>query len=365
MAGAAFGRWRQATLAVIGAGALGSHFAVLAVRRGARVLVIDPDIVSASNLATQAFTRAMLGHAKVDAVVAACDAIAPGRARGVRADVRHVGAGVLAGCTLLVDCTDDGGLTLFLTELSNGLRRPLLRLAVDGSGEREVARAFVSHGTDGHACQVCPLSASDLARAPARTPCPGSAPTRRPTLAGPVAHALVGVGLLQAQRVVTGRGREHAWDRELVLDLDAPALHALTITRSAACLSGHARWDVIALPETVHALTLRALFAHGQAHLGTAVTLHAHNGALALTTVCRCGERARPGLLSAPPPLCADCGERARRQPAVTLSALNHAQAQALAIAEVPLAELGFPRGAAIGAMAPHGRTVHFITAGT
>ena len=54
-----------------------------------------------------------------------------------------------------VDCTDDPALAHPLALLSNGLSLPLVRLAVDGSGQRELGRVSVSHGGGGHACQLC------------------------------------------------------------------------------------------------------------------------------------------------------------------------------------------------------------------
>lgn len=362
LAGDAFARWRAARAAIVGAGAVGAMLGEHLVRRGLAVLLIDPDLVSAPNLGTQPYSTAALGRPKVDALVDTCAAIEPGRAAGIRADVRGVGAGVLAACDLLIDCSDDAALAMPLTLLANGLRRPLLRLAVDGSGERELCRALVSHGGADHACQLCPLSPSDLLRATARTPCPGAERERPPTLAGAAVPAAVALGILQAQRLLSHRDIESALDHELVLDLGAAALHALHLQRSPRCLSAHARWQIVDLPRTVDALTLRELFDVAERHLQGDVSLIPENGPLSLSTLCACGARALcVGALHAPPPACAQCGAGSVRRPEAALAGVSRAQAAELEILDIALAGLGLPDGAAVAARARHGSRVHFV----
>ena len=191
LSGTAMERWQASRVAVIGAGNIGSRFAPEIVRSGASVVVIDPEIGCVENLGTQAVIS---GLPKAQAVQQACDEILPGRAQAWLADVRHVGPGQLAAMDLLVDATDDPDLTWPLTMLSNGLDRPLMRLAVDGSGEREMGRVAVSHGGGDHACAACSYAVDDISGPRRRQPCLGDAALERPdtVASGAIGMAIAG-----------------------------------------------------------------------------------------------------------------------------------------------------------------------------
>ena len=125
--------WPAAVIGIIGSGLLGYRVAIEAVCSGARrVIIWDYDIGQESNLGNQ-FCQP--GVPKVFSTVQACDRIRPSVAAGSCCDVRHAGLSQLRECDVLVDCSDDPGLAWTLTEISNGLRIPLVRCAVDGSGQ--------------------------------------------------------------------------------------------------------------------------------------------------------------------------------------------------------------------------------------
>jgi len=362
LAGGAFARWREGRVAVVGAGVLGARFALEAVRRGARVLAIDPDRVETANLGTLPLPAAAVGQPKAAAVVAACEAIEPARARALLADVRAVGGAVLGAADLLVDASDDPALTQPLTELANGLALPLLRLAVDGSGARDMGRVQVSFGGGGHACALCPLTLHDLGAAP-RTPCPGGARAAAPTLAGAAALAVVAAGLLQAQRLLGGNGRERTFDREWIVDLEGAAIHELELERRPDCPSGHVRYDLLPMPSGADETTPRDLFARARGLLGDRVALVPGNGPFGLARACGCGE---PSLALStpwsPPPPCPACGEARPWQPASALPGLNLPQAESLRVLDQPLSGLGLPDGAIVAAVAGD-HAVHFALA--
>ncbi|HEY4761534.1 MAG TPA: ThiF family adenylyltransferase, partial [Thermoguttaceae bacterium] len=143
--GEAFERWTSSAVGVFGAGVLGSRLAIELVRSGINCCVVfDFDKVSEENLGNQAFTTQ--GVLKADALRDACDAIRPGIAESRPIDLCHVGVGELSKLDAIVDATDDPKLESIITELSNGLQIPMLRIAVDGSGEKELGRVQVSHG---------------------------------------------------------------------------------------------------------------------------------------------------------------------------------------------------------------------------
>lgn len=351
-ASTSFGAWRKVRVTVIGGGALGSRLAAEIVRSGARVLVIDPDVIEVANIGTQGHDAASVGRTKVDAIVAACDAIECDRAAGLVCDVRAVGCGILAMTDLLVDCTDDPALAHPLALLSNGLSLPLVRLAVDGSGQRELGRVSVSHGGGGHACQLCTYTPADLA-AGVTTPCPAGAAPRGPTLASAgTALTVVGLGLLTIQRLLAGSDAASVLDRELHVDLDGMGVHALQLARAERCLSGHEAFDAVSLPATVHDLSLRGLLQRGRDALGVnAITLTFQNAPFSLEARCGCGERKlQTRCVWAPPLTCPACGGAMRWRRDVALASIDAEQACVLRVLDEPLAALGVPDGALVTA---------------
>ncbi len=206
-------------------------------------------------------SSAQPGSWKVEAAVAACDAIRPGVARGFAHDIRHAGIQRWLHCDVMLDCTDDPALAWPLTESSNGTAVPLLRCAVDGSGHLELGRVLCSHGGAAHACQLCSYSLNDLRATLPRTACPGQARERPPTLAGgAIASAIAGLGILQAQRLVSGNDVERVLGRELILDLSNHRLLEIELTRCERCLSGHRRWEELIEVQPTNHRDLAAIF---------------------------------------------------------------------------------------------------------
>ncbi len=388
-AGWAHDRWRQATLAIIGVGVLGSLFAREASRSGAKTELYDFDVGEDQNLGNQPVE---VGEPKAETVARLCNAIAPGSARAHVVDIRHVGAGSFEHIALIVDCTDDATLALPLTQLSNGWGMPLLRLAVDGSGRLELGRVLVSHAGQGHACQLCASSWKDVHDPGARTPCLGAHRERAPTNAGaPLAMSVTGLGLLYAQRLVGGHGSDRTLNREVIVDLDGPGILPMELRRNEACLSGHDRFDPTHLDRAASDTTVKELFGLARVALENkavrdkAVTDEAVTDDEALTdservresrnaqqvqevslafrghpvllgVVCPgCGlELVRPGTLWRPAPECPRCSEVMERRRDAALDHLNQAQARALGLADTSCEALGLPsRGALVTARAP------------
>ena len=353
--------WLEAQVFVNGAGILGGRVAVEAARSGARVIVCDKDVGAEVNLGTQ--SSVVPGVAKARSVAAACNALAPGSARAICADVRNVGVGTLRSCAVLMDCSDDAGLAWPLTELSNGLDRPLLRLALDGSGRTEVGRVLTSAGGAGRACQLCPCSPADLARKAPSTPCPGSAASEpAPTLAGgALGMAIAGIALLQAQRLVTRNDLEQVLDRELVLDLTNFQLLATRLRRANSCLSRHESWgELVPSGVTTNSVTLAELFDLCAGQLGaTDVALEPYGHPLALEVHCECGaRRVAVGSLWSAGPSCGRCGRRMDWMRGVQWPRINRAQARELGILADTPASLGLPADGALLVARALGRPV-------
>lgn len=361
-----FARWECARLAIIGVGVLGSRLAPEIVRSGASVWVCDFEPVEPHNLATQALRP---GMTKVDAILCACDEVRAGAATGVSADIRHVGVGVLRGFDLLIDCTDDARLAYPLTEIANGLQKPLLRAAVDGSGRWELGRVLCSDLRDGGACQLCPRSWSDLAAGHSRTPCPGSAPDARlATRAGnAIAGVVAGLALLQAQRLITGNDLELVRDREVIVDLSHLQMMGAVVRRSEACVSGHAAWELIDVPAS-RCARLEDVFAVAQEFAGhDGVRLAPFGHPLCLEAGCECGRTHRAvGTIWAEAPRCEACGVAMSWRTATEVSAFGRDEARELGILDRSLAELGLPKAGAMFVVRSAGRpAVRLVLNGT
>ncbi len=346
--GGGMGAWQRATCGIIGCGVIGSRLAVELVRSGAGVWLCDFDKASEHNTGTQAVEP---GRLKVHSVIEACNAVRCGAARGRSCDIRHVGVGVLRQCDVLIDCTDDARLAFGLTETSNGLGVPLIRVAVDGSGQWEFGRVLCSDPRGGGACQMCGHSFEDLFRTPLPTPCPGaSMADRPPTLAGgAIASAITGVATLQIQRLLTGNDVEQVRNREVIVDLTNMTLMNARLPRSEQCISGHQTWNLVEVPST-RLQTLGDLFGEASTQLGTHhIAIEPHNHPLCIEAACNCGATTlRAGTVWSTPPRCSRCDSTMSWRTETQQPAFNHEFISRLQIQDRPLDELGF---AARGAM--------------
>lgn len=355
-------RWRQATLVVVGSGLLGGQFTREAARSGARVDLYDFDVGEAHNRGNQEVDE---GLPKAETAARRANEGAPGSVRPFVVDVRHVGVGCFEHVAAIVDCSDDPALALPLTEVSNGWAVPLIRIAVDGSGRREMGRVLVSDGGRGHACQLCASSWTDVFDPGPRLGCEGAGADRAPTRAGSaLGMSVAGLGLLCTQRVVLGHGAGPWSDREIILDLDAPQILPMRLERSESCLSGHRRWDPVRLCRRAAETTLRDLMSIARDALATrgasapaagdvSVGFRGHPLLLALRCpTCR-NAAVRVGTLWRAA-RCSRCGGRMRYRRDPALDEVNLAQAEALGVADETLAALGVPvRGALAHARAP------------
>lgn len=337
-------RWFKASLVIIGAGVLGWRVALEAVRSGVgRIWVYDFGV---GRIEHQANQLARPGVRKVDAVVAACAELRPGVAHGFHHDIRHAGMQRWLQSDVVLDCTDDPGLAWPLTESSNGVSVPLLRCAVDGSGQFEIGRVLCSDGGGASACQLCSYSVSDLHRALPRTPCLDHTPERAPTLAGgPIASAIAALGVLQAQRLVTGNDVDHVLDRELILDFSNHRLLEIQLNRCPQCLSGHRRWGDLTSLDCAHHATLAAVFQRAEHDLQSSeVKLSAYQHPLNTQACCECGSLRRVvGSDWATPPECDHCGRSMTWLRAAQMGCFSRDTADRLAFLHTSFEQLGLP----------------------
>ncbi len=359
-------RWREGVLGIVGAGLIGGRLAREAVLSGiGQVRIWDPDKTEPTNRTTQ---YGQVGVPKVDNVRADCDRIRLGHVLSFQTTIQHASIETLAQCDVLIDCSDDPRLVWTLTELSNGLGVPLLRAAVDGSGQMELGRVSSSGTLPDAACQLCSFSLDDLLKHRTRKACPGPWATQlAPTQAGgAIGGAIASIALLQAQRLVTGNDTLLVPNTEVLLDLTNMRLIHLKLERSVECLSGHRRWTLTRLNAPVEQTSVSELMAIIERDVGTpdlAISFYQHP--LSLQAFCSCGATLdAPGTPWAEPPVCGACGTAMEWLQETELGSLSAARAAELNILHVGLDRLGIPAGAMVVVCMPNRPDRRFVLSG-
>ena len=132
--GAGQEKLRRATVAVIGAGGIGSPaIQYLAAAGLGRLIVIDDDRVELSNLQRQTlFGGDDIGAAKVDAAVRAVARLNPGVAIAAHRERIHAGnaCDLITGADVVLDGTDNFATRLAVADAALALRIPLVSAAV-------------------------------------------------------------------------------------------------------------------------------------------------------------------------------------------------------------------------------------------
>lgn len=167
------------TVAIVGAGGTGSAVAEQLVRLGVRrLLLVDPDVMSASNT-TRVYgsTPADVGRPKVEVLAEHLQRIAPDLdCRTIQSTVSmEPVARELVACDLVFGCTDDNAGRLVLSRLASFMLVPVIDVGVllssDPDGRLTGIDGRVTVLSPSSACLVC-RGRIDLARAAAelRTP---------------------------------------------------------------------------------------------------------------------------------------------------------------------------------------------------
>lgn len=337
--------WADANVFVIGSGNTGWRTTTeLLISGVGSVTACDPGHTKPEVQGTQ---YGVVGARKVDSLAEWASVAAPGRLHPLCCDFRQLGIGQLVTADLLIDCTDDPSLAVPTTRISNGLGIPLLRPAIDGSGQSEMGRIVCSHGGGGNACQLCTWEPSELFRHSPRTPCqPQASELRAPTLAGgAIGATIAGMTVLQAQRLVTGNDADQVLNRDWIIDLTGAQLLNLQRQRSDDCLSGHLRWNLQSLPMLAAETTWRQLLTATRELLSsTEIDIEPFGHALCIEAVCGCGARsAAVGTRWATAPDCHRCGSVTQWVRENCRQRLTASDLDQLGLMETPLATTGIP----------------------
>lgn len=224
--GAGQERLRRATVAVIGAGGIGSPaIQYLAAAGVGRLIVIDDDRVELSNLQRQTlFGAADIGAAKVEAAARAVDRLNSGvtiEARRERIDAGNA-RDLIAGADVVLDGTDNFATRLAVADAALALRIPLVSAAVGQfEGQLGVFRGWEADKP----CYRCFVGAD-----PDRpeTSCAEAG------VMGAMTGVLGSLAALEAMRSVVGFGEDSA-GRLLLVDALAFRFRTIALPKDPGC----------------------------------------------------------------------------------------------------------------------------------
>lgn len=217
---------QEATVAVIGAGGIGSPvLQYLAAAGIGSIRLVDDDRVDLSNLQRQTIFRTSdIGLFKVDAAISAAAAIS-GDINFIiykeRLTAQNV-VGFLEKSTVVIDGSDNFETRLAVADAAQQLRIPLVSAAVDQfEGQLAVYRGWEADAP----CYRC-LVGEDPAR-------PDMSCADRGVL-GPLTGVLGSLAALEAIRAITGFGDDPA-GKLLIVDALAFRFRTVTLPKDPAC----------------------------------------------------------------------------------------------------------------------------------
>lgn len=206
--GAAQERLKQASVIVVGTGALGSPAATYLVAAGVgRLGIVDSDDVELSNLARQPLhSTTDVGLAKVETAAVKLRALNPEvivEPYPARLEATNAEA-IAAGADLVVDCSDSFETRYVVNDACIAQRVPLVEAGVLG-----FSGLLVSIDPGRSACYRCAFPVE---------PPPGSVPScREAGVLGALAGAVGALQALEAIKIITGVG-EPLYDRLLQVE---------------------------------------------------------------------------------------------------------------------------------------------------
>jgi molybdopterin/thiamine biosynthesis adenylyltransferase len=325
---------RQKTAAVLGAGNIGGQLAQHLVLMGISVVLVDRDVVAATNLGTQGFTEDQVGRPKAAARAEWLAPLNPTcRIEPIHADIRRIGLGALRDTAVLFSCLDNRAGRVLTTEIAVRLGVPWVDGALDGSGRTFLGRvACYDPRIPGSACYVCPHDATSLQTISRETGQPAGCAvewwkTEEAQPASSLAVSALGgaVAAMQAMwglKLLLNQAGDIA-GHEAYFDFGARRLSSHRLVRNPQCLFDHDTWRLVPLGGTDRT-TVAQTFEFAERALGADVCLQIPRRAIATRFRCPgCCAEALPcrvvDAIEAPDIRCA-CGTEMH---AVTASLLD------------------------------------------
>ena len=238
---------------LVGAGALGSRKAI-ALARAFRVAelgeiamhVIDPDIVTASTLASSEYEGPDEGHLKSDRLVEKIRSINPVLAAySYPRRVEEVGPGIFTDAIVLL-CLDNPGGRFFAARAAwNAGARVIFSANVQG-GDSQAARyqVFVP-GSSRSACVECNAVSAEFALASTGLSFSCTTPRRRsegtPSVPLAAGMSVVAAMLPDVLAVLAGSIPDHSYEQRI---LDSGVQRRLVLRPNPACLFDHAVFEL-------------------------------------------------------------------------------------------------------------------------
>jgi molybdopterin/thiamine biosynthesis adenylyltransferase len=216
----------EATVAVIGAGGIGSPvIQYLAAAGIGRLILVDDDEVALSNLQRQTIYRSEdIGKAKIEAAVTAATSI-NGDTKFITRKERLTAqnaADILKDATVIIDGSDNFDTRLAVSDAAQKMRVPLVSAAVDQfEGQLAVYRGWEADKP----CYRC-LVGNDPAR-------PDMSCADRGVL-GPLTGVLGSLAALEVLRAITGFGEDPA-GKLLLVDALSFRFRTLIMPKDPAC----------------------------------------------------------------------------------------------------------------------------------
>jgi adenylyltransferase/sulfurtransferase len=235
---------------------------------GVPVLLIDRETVAEENLGTQEFT----GDVGLSKAEARARALAPSnpscRVEHMRADIRHIGMGVLRAASLLASCVDSIEARVAINLLAVRMGIPWVDAAIDGSGRALFGRvAAYNPRIPPAACFLCPHSAASIARAVTGGVSAGcSAAWRGGGVVAPPTMAVAALGgtaasiqAMWALKFLLDRGDEVA-GKEVYFDLDRGVMTSHELAPNSRCVLDHRAYSLMPLGRRSLELTVGQTF---------------------------------------------------------------------------------------------------------
>ena len=322
------------SIAVIGAGNVGTHLLALLARMPAigSVTIVDHDFYEKRNIESQAITRADVGQPKAFVQAARLREINPGlRVNALVERVENVPWGALRG-DALASCLDSRTARRAAGAVSWRLGIPFVDAGVQAEGL--LARVHVYRPEATSACYECAWSAEDYAAEQDAFSCAGAprgaAPTNAAASLGALAAAMQAV---EIGKILADDWERVAVDRDVVIDANVHQHFVTRYARNPACRFDHRSFAIRACCGEPGSLTLGDLFSRGSGALRVEGHRFARQwacGACHASTEAFGLERRLAGSIT-----CPNCRGEMR--------AVGFAMRASLAVSETPDAVLSLP----------------------
>lgn len=301
-----------ATLAVIGAGNIGSHLLPHLGRMDgvARVIIVDRDVYARSNLRSQSISAADLGRPKVQVMARRLLSVSPDlQVVPIHDRLENIPPAVLRA-DIWLTCLDSRAARQVANERVYRLGVPLW---IDAGVQLSdlLARVSVYAPGNDEPCVECLWGEDDYRDIAQLYACDGTptqpAPTNGISALGALAASLQA---LECQAALTAERPAMLAARELVIHATARKYFVTRLRRNTQCRFDHTTWRTTPLPTAWHRL---ADIAQAARSSGERPSLHVYDQVFVRAVTCpACQRQVEVGLVSArvssPSMRCRGCG---------------------------------------------------------